>query len=105
MAGLEVTPNRPSFSTIAANSPEVIRPRRILSYQILWPNFCTSRSGFMVHPFGDCRMRWQLDEFSPWDVLWRPPTHPSAFGKLVIKGAWLNRNQIRLPLHSMFIRH
>src|SRR3954471_12686342 len=48
MAGLLVTPSRPSFSTIAASSPEVIRPRRMLSYQMDWPNFCTSSSGLAI---------------------------------------------------------
>src|SRR5258707_15670940 len=48
MAGFDVTPSRPSFSTIWANSPEVIRPRRMLSYQMLWPNFWMSSRGFAM---------------------------------------------------------
>src|SRR5262245_55582677 len=42
MAGLEVTPSRPSSLTILASSPDVISPRRMLSYQMLCPYFLTS---------------------------------------------------------------
>src|SRR5713101_549787 len=46
IAGLEVTPRNPSFSTSAFNSPEVIRLRRMLSYQTLWPCLNSSTRGF-----------------------------------------------------------
>src|SRR5262249_16373706 len=50
MAGLDVTPSRPSSLTILARSPEVMRPRRMLSYQMLCPYFWTSITRFMVTP-------------------------------------------------------
>src|SRR5262245_47804634 len=60
MAGLEVTPSSPSRSTRPASSPEVMRPRRMLSYQMDWPYFWTSRSGFAIA--GPCpvggRLSW-----------------------------------------------
>src|SRR5262245_43051748 len=72
MAGLEVTPSRPSFSTMPASSPEVIRPRRMLSYQMLCPYFCTSMSGLaMITPHVRCwvglhRRATQAKRFSRW---------------------------------------
>src|SRR5262245_66386824 len=48
MAGFEVTPRRPSSSIMRSSSPEAIRLRRMLSYQMLWPRPSTSTSGFPV---------------------------------------------------------
>src|SRR5262249_8010872 len=48
MAGLDVTPSSPSRSTISASSPEVMSPRRMLSYQMDWPYFWTARSGLAI---------------------------------------------------------
>src|SRR5258708_39492023 len=46
IAGFEVTPFNPSWTTRSFSSPETIKPRRILSYQGLCPNLANSTSGF-----------------------------------------------------------
>src|SRR3989442_12504407 len=48
MDGFEVTPRKPSLSMSAFRPPEVIRLRRMLSYQGLWPYCWTSTSGFAI---------------------------------------------------------
>src|SRR5574342_114236 len=48
MAGLVVSPVRPSSAMYRASSPEARMPRRRLSYQTLWPYRASSRSGFAI---------------------------------------------------------
>jgi hypothetical protein len=48
MVGLDVTPVTPSSSTMRRNSPLVIRPRRMLSYQTLWPSLGSSSRGLLM---------------------------------------------------------
>src|SRR5712692_1576342 len=48
MAGLEVTPRTPSSSIRRFSSPELISPRRMLSYQTDCPSFWSSTSGFGI---------------------------------------------------------